>query len=215
MMRARAGDDSAFAELFERHCKRLVSFAYRIIRDRGRAEELVQDAFLQIYRARGRYSPCARFSTYIYRVVTNNCLNELRHRDREVPEDTSTLPAHDPTRRPDDLAMDRQIVELTRTMVAGLPFKQRAALLLSRVEGFDHREVAGCLGVSELAVKTLVFRATRAMREGIKSSGGKPAKGKAIARRPCPAKGGNLGSVGVPSNRLAEDFSEHVFADPG
>jgi RNA polymerase sigma-70 factor (ECF subfamily) len=168
MLRTKAGDDAAFSELFERYAKRLVSFAYRIVRDPWRAEELVQDAFLQIYRARDRYSPCARFSTYIYRVVTNNCLNEIRRLDHEktVPGETRLL-ADDSARGPDHLVMDRQIVARIAEKVVDLPFKQRAALLLSRVEGFDHREVASCLGVSEFAVKSLVFRATRTLREAL------------------------------------------------
>src|SRR5262249_22209310 len=165
--------DAAFSELFQRYSNRLVSFAYRIVRDRWRAEELVQDAFLQIYRARERYSPCARFSTYIYRVVTNNCLNEIRRQDHEktVPGETRPL-ADETTRAPDSVVMDRQIVTRIADMVRELPFKQRAALLLSRVEGFDHREVASCLGVSEFAVKSLVFRATRTLREGIEEHDG-------------------------------------------
>src|SRR5262245_5254654 len=173
MLRTKAGDDAAFAELFERYSNRLVSFAYRIVRNRWRAEELVQDAFLQIYRARERYSPCARFSTYIYRVVTNNCLNEIRRQDHEktVPGETRPL-ADDTARGPDSVVMDRQIVTRIADMVRNLPFKQRAALLLSRVEGFDHREVASCLGVSEFAVKSLVFRATRTLREGIEEHDG-------------------------------------------
>jgi RNA polymerase sigma-70 factor (ECF subfamily) len=168
MLRAKAGDEAAFAELFERYAKRLVSFAYRIVRDRWRAEELVQDAFLQIYRARDRYAPCARFSTYIYRVVTNNCLNEIRRLDHEktVPGETRLL-ADDTTHGPDHLVMDRQILSRIADRVGELPFKQRAALLLSRVEGFDHRDVARCLGVSEFAVKSLVFRATRTLREAL------------------------------------------------
>jgi RNA polymerase sigma-70 factor (ECF subfamily) len=173
MLRTKAGDDAAFSELFERYANRLVSFAYRIVRDRWRAEELVQDAFLQIYRARERYSPCARFSTYIYRVVTNNCLNEIRRLDHEktVRGETGLL-ADDSMRGPDHLVMDRQIVSRIAEMVLDLPFKQRAALLLSRVEGFDHREVASCLGVSEFAVKSLVFRATRTLREGMQEGNG-------------------------------------------
>jgi DNA-directed RNA polymerase specialized sigma24 family protein len=112
MLRTQAGDDSAFSELFERYSKRLVSFAHRIVRDRWRAEDLVQDAFLQIYRARDRYSPCARFSTYIYRVVTNNCLNELRRveHQKKLPEETQTLLADDTTPQPDNLvACNREI----------------------------------------------------------------------------------------------------------
>lgn len=172
MLRTKAGDDAAFSELFERYSRRLVSFAYRIVRDRWRAEDLVQDAFLQIYRARDRYTPCARFSTYIYRVVTNNCLNEVRRQDREkdIPDETKAVLADDTTRQPDQLAMDRQIVARIGTIVGDLPLNQRVALLLSRVEGLDHREVASCLGISEMAVKSLVFRVTRTLREGMEES---------------------------------------------
>jgi RNA polymerase sigma-70 factor, ECF subfamily len=169
MLRAQAGDDAAFSELFERYSKRLVTFAHRIVRDRWRAEELVQDAFLQIYRARDRYSPCARFSTYIYRVVTNNCLNDLRRVEhaRRAPEETQALWADDTTPQPDNLVGDRELVEHIRERLLDLPSKQRLALVLSRLEGLDHHDVASCLGVTEFAVKSLVFRATRALREGM------------------------------------------------
>jgi RNA polymerase sigma-70 factor, ECF subfamily len=183
MLRAKAGDDAGFSELFERYSRRLVAYAYRIVRDRWRAEELVQDAFLQVYRARDRYTPSARFSTYIYRVVTNNCLNEIRRlgHEKTVPEESQPL-VDDTTRAPDHAVMDRQILTRVADMVLELPFKQRAALLLSRVEGLDHREVASCLGVSEFAVKSLVFRATRTLREGIERGGDGSAKARTKRR---------------------------------
>src|SRR5437867_13346628 len=78
MQRVRDGDSAAFRELFAKYGDALVNFAYRFVNSRPRAEELAQDAFLQIYRARARYEPKARFTTYLYRVVTNLCLNELR-----------------------------------------------------------------------------------------------------------------------------------------
>jgi RNA polymerase sigma-70 factor, ECF subfamily len=184
MLRTKAGDDSAFSELFERYATRLVSFAYRIVRDRWRAEELVQDAFLQIYRARDRYLPRARFSTYIYRVVTNNCLNEIRRQDFQKSVSGENLPLADAvTRGPDHVVMNRQIVGRIADMVLDLPLKQRAALLLSRVEGFDHREVASYLGVSEFAVKSLVFRATRALREGMEEQDPSHRAGRRAKRR--------------------------------
>jgi len=168
MLRIKGGDDSAFSELFTRYSKRLVSFAHRIIRDRRRAEELVQDAFFQIHRVRDRYTPPAQFSTFVYRVVVNNCANEVRplHREKTVPEDSRPLVV-DAAPGPDDLGMERQMLRRVGDLVHDLPFDQRAALLLSRVEGFDDRQVASCLGVSELAVKSLVFRAMRVLREGV------------------------------------------------
>jgi RNA polymerase sigma-70 factor (ECF subfamily) len=218
MLRAKAGDDAAFSELFGRYSNRLVSFAYRIVRDRWRAEELVQDAFLQIYRARERYSPCARFSTYIYRVVTNNCLNEIRRQDHErtVPGETRPL-ADDTTRGPDSVVMDLQIVTRIADMVRALPFKQRAALLLSRVEGFDHREVASCLGVSEFAVKSLVFRATRTLREGIEEHDGeRSAKPRAKRKARGSAESSDTALAFGRTTRawLATGLPKHFAADP-
>jgi RNA polymerase sigma-70 factor (ECF subfamily) len=171
MLRTKAGDDAAFSELFERYSPRLVSFAHRMVRDRWRAEELVQDAFLQIYRARDRYFPTAQFSTYLYRVLTNNCLNEIRRQNHEktVPDEARPL-ADEATPAPDRQVMNRQLIERVAELVRELPPKQRAALLLSRVEGLDHHQVAKSLGVSDFAVKSLVFRATRTLREGMERS---------------------------------------------
>lgn len=81
MRRVRQEDSSAFRELFAKYAEALVNFAYRFVGNRDRAEELAQDAFLQIYRARKRYEARARFTTYLYRVATNLCLNELRRFD--------------------------------------------------------------------------------------------------------------------------------------
>ena len=81
MQRVTTGDTIAFRELFAKHGDAVVNFAYRFVNNRHRAEELAQDAFLQIYRARARYEAKARFTTYLYRVVTNLCLNELRRFD--------------------------------------------------------------------------------------------------------------------------------------
>jgi RNA polymerase sigma-70 factor (ECF subfamily) len=171
MLKAKDGDSGAFEQLFERYVKRLVSFAYGIIHNRWRAEELVQDAFLQVYRARKRYCPKARFSTYIYRVVTNNCLNEIRRNGHEktVPDEARPM-AEDHTPGPEHQVKDREIVSHVQAAIEGLPPKQRAALLLSRVEGLDHRQVAQCLEVSEYSVKSLVFRATRTLREQLEAT---------------------------------------------
>ncbi len=209
MLQTKNGDPAAFSELFERYAKRLVGFAYGIIHNRWRAEELVQDAFLQIYRARDRYYPKARFSTYLYRVVTNNCLNEIRRRDHEksVPEDSRPLAA-DTAPGPEHLVMDREIVtKVGKVLFEELPAKQRAALLLSRVDGLDHREVATCLGVSEYSVKSLVFRATRTLRDHLQQDGGKRAARPRSKRRVAGAQKRcdvSLGRVGAAWLRASE-----------
>jgi RNA polymerase sigma-70 factor (ECF subfamily) len=177
MQRVRDGDTVAFRELFAKYSEATVNFAYRFVNNRPRAEELAQDTFLQIYRARGRYEAKARFTTYLYRVVTNLCLNELRRFDyqgkteplegrplengeegsRELPD--RTLP------EVEDLLAGLETGDRIKNVLDKLPQNQKSALLLSRVEGLSYQEVAECLETTESAVKSLIFRATQTLRE--------------------------------------------------
>ena len=178
MQRVRdANDPGAFRDLFTKHSEAVVNFAYRFVNSRTRAEELAQDAFLQIYRARSRYEPKARFTTYLYRVVTNLCLNELRRFDyqgkTEPLEGRPLEPGEEGIRElPDEEipdAEDRLAGVETGTRIQKvldrLPANQKSALLLSRVEGLSYQEVAECLDTTESAVKSLIFRATQTLRE--------------------------------------------------
>jgi RNA polymerase sigma-70 factor, ECF subfamily len=177
MQRVRGGDTAAFRELFAKYAEAVVNFAFRFVNNRHRAEELTQDAFLQIYRARARYEPKARFSTYLYRVVTNLCLNELRrfeYHGRTEPlegkrlpdgeEGTRELPDEEIPAIEDRLAGVETGVRIQKVLDK-LPPNQKSALLLSRVEGLSYQEVAECLETTESAVKSLIFRATQTLRE--------------------------------------------------
>jgi RNA polymerase sigma-70 factor, ECF subfamily len=176
MLRVRGGDMAAFRELFSKYGEAVVNFAYRFVSNRHRAEELTQDAFLQIYRARERYEPKARFSTYLYRVVTNLCLNELRRFDyqgrteplegrplQDGEEGIRELPDEEIPAIEDRLAGVETGVRIQKVLDK-LPANQKSALLLSRVEGLSYLEVAECLETTESAVKSLIFRATQALR---------------------------------------------------
>ncbi len=176
MQRVKKGEANAFRELFTKHADAVVNFAYRFVNNRHRAEELAQDAFLQIYRARDRYEPKARFTTYLYRVATNLCLNELRRFDyqgrTEPLEGAPRADGEEGIRQirdeeiPD--AEDRLAGVETGTRIQRvldrLPPNQKSALLLSRVQGLSYQEVAECLEITESAVKSLVFRATQTLR---------------------------------------------------
>lgn len=177
MQRVRAGDTAAFRDLFAKHSAPVVNFAYRFVVNRNRAEELAQDAFLQIYRARGRYEAKARFTTYLYRVVTNLCLNELRRFEYQgKTEPLEGHPAEDGAEGsrelPDEMVppAEERLAGLEtggriRKVLEKLPPNQRVALLLSRAEGLSYQEVAECLETTESAVKSLIFRATQALRK--------------------------------------------------
>jgi RNA polymerase sigma-70 factor (ECF subfamily) len=177
MQRVRDGDTIAFRELFTKYGEAVVNFAYRFVNSRPRAEELAQDAFLQIYRARGRYEARARFTTYLYRVVTNLCLNELRRfdyqgkteplegRPLENGEEGSRELADPAIPEVEDLLAGLETGARIKKVLDKLPPNQKSALLLSRVEGLSYQEVAECLETTESAVKSLIFRASQTLRE--------------------------------------------------
>lgn len=166
MCRARDGDAEAFTELFRRWRRPMVRFAVRFCGQQARGEELAQDVFLKIYRARGRYEPREAFRAYIFRVATNHCLNEVRraeHRHRGgAVEDLKREPVGE---RPeaDELLHAERVQQAVRAAVAGLPETQRAALLLQKEQGMALVEIAETLETTVGAVKSLLNRARKAL----------------------------------------------------
>jgi len=176
MLAVQRGDRSAFERLFERHVRGVVGFAAQFVGTRARAEELAQDVFLQIYRARARYVPSARFTTWLYRMVTNACLSEVRRADhryrvqvQDRPEDggpgTSRSIPEAATQSSEDALLSQETLGRLRAVLAALPPQQRAALLLARLEGLSYEEVATTLACSVAAVKSLIHRATVTLRD--------------------------------------------------
>ncbi len=163
MLAFRAGDDAAFDALFERWAARLLRYLERMLREPAMAEELVQESFLRVYRARDRYEPEARFSTWLYRIATNLALNELRRPRRRDPHDSldaeDATPLAESQPATDDVVHARRVGEDVEAALGTLPERQRVALWLSAVEGQSYAEVARALEVSEKAVKALVHRA--------------------------------------------------------
>lgn len=180
MERLRDGDMEAFQVLFSKYSGAVTEFAYRFLRSHDRAEEIAQVVFLQLFRARERYQPKARFATFLYRITTNLCLNELRRFDYSGkiesldatgdPSDGSSFAdrlvdtdSPGPARR---LACREAATEIIKVLKR-LPSDQRRALLLSRVDGFSYREVADSLDSSIGGVKSLIYRATATLRRDL------------------------------------------------
>jgi RNA polymerase sigma-70 factor (ECF subfamily) len=179
MERLRDGDMEAFGVLFKKYSGAIANFAYRFLRSRDRAEEVAQTVFLQLFRARERYQPKARFATFLYRIATNLCLNEIRRvdysgkiesldvtDDPDGPSLADRLADTDSAGPAERLACREAATEINKVL-KGLPSNQRMALLLSRVEGFSYREVADTLDSTTGAVKSLIFRATVALRRDL------------------------------------------------
>jgi RNA polymerase sigma-70 factor (ECF subfamily) len=169
MVAFQGGDERAFRELFERHGRAMWAFCQRFVRDPARAEELAQDVFLKLHRSAARYRPAARFTTFLYRIATNHCLNEVRRGEYAAraapdplgggaPRDPDTLPAAEAS--PEDEARGQALARSVQALLDRLPEKQRAAFVLARFEGLPYEEIAQVLETTVPAVKSLVHRAT-------------------------------------------------------
>lgn len=167
MCRARDGDPEAFAELFRRWRIPMVRFAVRFCGAQARGEELAQDVFLKIYRARRRYVPREPFRAYIFRVATNHCINEVRraeHRHRGgAVEEMAVEPGDHRRPSPEALLDADRMQRAVRSAVAGLPETQRAALLLQKEQGMALTEIADTLETTVAAVKSLLNRARKTL----------------------------------------------------
>ena len=179
MLRVQAGDHGAFQELFRKLSPRILQYARRFVGSEARAEEVTQDVFVQVFRFRHRYRPESRLATWIYTIATNLCLNELRRPERHLKVDiwdrrdaedrTEGPQLRDPEAvNPEEGAAARELARQLEVAVGELPAKQRAALLLSRVDGLAYRDVGEALGCSEGAVKALLFRATQTLKKSLR-----------------------------------------------
>jgi len=144
-----------------------------MVRDPALAEDLAQEVFLRVYRARKAYAPSAKFTTWLFRIATNlalNALRDARHRGSEISLDAPTEEDETPVQVPNgEAGAEERLVACERAArirraVEALPEKQRAAVLLHKYEEMDYREIARVLGCSESALKSLLFRAYETLR---------------------------------------------------
>ncbi len=168
MERVRDGDRAAFARLYDRNVRSVVNFAYRFVQDRARAEELTQEIFLKLFRSAGSYEPRARFKTYLFRIASNHCLNEVRRGEYRVeaqPADGRADLSSPIAGRPDDDVAGLELERALSNALAALTERERLAFTLCRFEGMPYKEIAEALQSSEAAVKSLIHRATVAVAE--------------------------------------------------
>lgn len=174
MLDVKAGDDSSFDFLLQKYRSPLVNFLHRMVRDTATAEDLAQEVFLRVYRARKQYTPSAKFTTWLFRIATNVALNSVRdtrHRKMEVSidaptddEDSRPMELKAREKRIDEHLLERDRIETIRRAILALPEKQRAAVLLHKYEEMDYAEISRVLDCSESALKSLLFRAYESLR---------------------------------------------------
>ncbi len=172
MLRVREGDDTSFGLLLERHRGPVIHFLYRMVQQQAVAEELAQEVFLRVYRSRATYEPTAKFTTWLFRIATHLALNWIRDgRAEKLQESLDEEIADGGVRQVADRApsVEQSLVRgvklrEVREAIEALPVKQRAAVVMHKYEEMEYSQIAGVLGCSESAVKSLLFRAYESLR---------------------------------------------------
>jgi RNA polymerase sigma-70 factor, ECF subfamily len=160
LQRFAAGDLEAFETLFRQHQKEVYCWIFRVVRDRGIAEDLTVETFWRIYRARDRFEPAGNFRGWARRIATNAALDHLRQalHETELPEDLAAPAAADPAVGSDTRKRIKQAFD-------ALPAKYRLVATLALIEEEPYNNIAEALGISPALVKIRVFRAVRMLRK--------------------------------------------------
>lgn len=163
MRQAARGDQAAFRLIVEQQAPKLYGLAVRMLADRALADDVVQDAFLRLWRQAKAWRPEARLSTWLYRVVYNLCIDELRARQRlsdEEPPDRE-----DPADGPMAAKQREQAAEQVNAAVSTLPLRQRIALTLVYHHELSNSDAAKVMDVTVEAVESLLVRGRRKLRQ--------------------------------------------------
>jgi len=172
--RAQQNDYESFEELVRRYEKKIYGHTIRMLGNKEDAEDVLQETFLNAFRALGSFRGDSSFSTWIYRIATNNALMKIRKAGRTYTEFAEEIPPPEMMRdrpyswfeqNPREAFLEKELVETLNKAVNELPEKYRAIFLLRDVEGFSTQRAAEVLGISESAAKSRLHRARMYLRE--------------------------------------------------
>lgn len=178
MLEVRDGNAAAFEELMRRYQNRLVTVLEHLVGKRGQAEDLAQEVFLRVYRARESYVPGSKFSTWLFTIANNVAANSLRSRSRR--REVQVTSNDDDDREPatlDQLAqaasglmptrqLDKaELRDVVRAALETLSERQRLAVLLCKFEEMSYADIAAAMDMSPKAIKSLLARARDNLRE--------------------------------------------------
>jgi RNA polymerase sigma-70 factor (ECF subfamily) len=164
---AQAGDRAAYGELIRRHRKGVVNVVYRMCGDAALAEDAAQETFIRAWEKLGGYKPRSAFRNWLYRIATNQAIDQLR-RDRPTV-DVEKVPLRDPARGPERSLELNERAEIVRQAVLALPPAGRSALILREYEGLSYQEIADTLEIPIGTVMSRLSYARRRLRETLAS----------------------------------------------
>jgi RNA polymerase sigma-70 factor (ECF subfamily) len=173
VLQSQNGNPAAFEMLVRNHQRMIHSLTFRMTGSPADAEDLAQETFLRAYEQLGTFRGTAKFSTWLYRIAVNTCLNWRQSETRrfrlhaDCAGEMSTLHGHD-----GPAASGNQMNQAVQSALLKLPAKQRAAIVLTIYDGLNHAEAAQILGCSETTVSWRVFAARRKLKNWLSRNGG-------------------------------------------
>lgn len=181
MLKVRRGNRAAFEALVVKYQRPVINTIFRSVGDLTEAEDLAQNVFVQVWKSRGRYMPTAKFSTWLFTIVRNTCLNEVRRRVRH-PADSLDKPVKDAAdgsespwqipdqqaKLPSEEALAAELRKRVDSALAALPETQRTAMLLLRHQNMPYEEIAKVMRCSLSATKSVIHRARAMLRDQLK-----------------------------------------------
>ena len=166
-------DKDAFKQLMSRYQQRVYKLVYRFTGDGEMAQELTQDIFFKVFKAAKAYSPEAQFFTWLYRIVTNHCINFTRKIQRDplyksvnsMDEKSTAVSTHNGFSSQLEILEGEEMALFVRRALDTLAERQRMAIMLLRFEDLTYKEIAKVLGCSVAAVESLIFRGMESLKK--------------------------------------------------
>jgi len=173
MARTAGGNEYAFEILVRRHQTSVLNLIYRYVGDKTMARDLAQEVFIRVWQAAKRYEPKAKFTTWIYRITANLCLNELKSSGKkklffsESHLEEGRPPNEESNASPsaEDLLLGEERSRQISDALQSLPENQRMALIIKRYDNLSYDEIAKIMDCSVSAVESLLVRAKRNLQE--------------------------------------------------
>jgi RNA polymerase sigma-70 factor (ECF subfamily) len=179
MLRVKDGDLQAFEELVQKYKHPIVNVIFRMLHDLDEAEDLAQNVFVRVFQSAGRYEVSAKFSTWIFTIARNLCLNEIRRRGRHPAQSLESSQEeseeHAPRQYPDGKTfsppqafLQKELEQKIQQALGELPEKQRLAIALCQEDELSYEEIARVLGCSLPATKSLIHRGRETLKAKLK-----------------------------------------------
>jgi len=178
MLEFAQGSIPAFEQILKKYKKIVINVAYRFIQDRYEAEDIAQEVLLKVYNSAKKYKPKAKFSTWIYKITANTCLNKLRSKNNfqiisleksASLDDIKTRSENHYSRytHPSIELEKEELIQMVKNAIQTLPANQRMAVILQKYEGLSYREISEIMGCSTHAVDSLLQRAKQNLKKAL------------------------------------------------